>query len=1138
MSSRTTRAKAQLNAANLDKLTSTVQPKSKAKQKPQSVKGRGRSQVAIAAIDRTVEGEGEDQELKREASTGKEQEKENESVKQEDDIAAKSTTKPPPPARKANSKAKAKIEDVFCSCKKGDNGTPMVHCTECKDWYHFSCVNLDEETAGDISVYICPTCSDRTGLRTVMQWEGLNAVEEEAESSNNKITPKITFIRKKNSQTPTAVIGEVRQRSNSGVEVGHLDDSQESDDPGSEDDYKEEEVVLARSSGKRRLRQTYESESGSDDSGISATHRKRRLTKGRPKESTSPGPSAKAKRKTSTAGTQPPPAKKTKTTSSTEDPTRRYCLGKLEELFRGIFLRYPHVHITGISIDEGGVASGSIEKKPEELTEDERATVVANAKQFADELENCVYEIYCEPDKGGNPSAGGKYKDRFRTIQFNLSKTDRVVIHKRIATNQISPKEISLMSSTDLANEELKQSIKIAEQEALEHSILKKTTAPRAKITHKGLEDIEDVNENTQDRERRHEDEERMERERLARLRTIQPRQRTMSISVPPESPVIHQGGNSWGAPPPVPHHAFSPIEGVSSGDFDPQRSSLPINTESDLAMQEPELNLADLINIDDEPRPEVDTTGPLGQSPATSTEPSGGGDEGGVQPPLSTSHPHPTPTPLSPFANVSQPTNLKTMAPAANMDIPDGPGSFNLNSLWSVPARDAPLSPVEQNSNTPSSQEDGVDNAMETSDPLGGGSANDGDFDMFLEEKELLTPEASRELFEGLPAVWNGKISMPLDSTLAQETPVLARQMGGRPMEADSLLWKTLFPSELLRIDGRVPVENSAKFLLQMRMNPTKELVAVAFSPVTEGDPEFQALSDFLIAKGRHGLVFPWGQRPKDHHPGKEMYIIPLLSSDPLPDYMELLDDLKLPKERTCHYMVGIWWLHRGKLAPPPLPPSLPAATPTPTPASLINPTPGLNIPTVLPSQSTTSPTPLQPNPVASLPSQIATLAATLAVDQKALAAEIASLTPEQMDLMMRTLAASSVPGNTAPPLASPPPNQPGSVPSLPGLSPSNLQQPPWLPSIPNMPNMPNYPSVPGYTGTSGTGGISPTQRNRQNSDSARGGGRRGGGGGGGRGSRGRRSDDWSRRPSDSGWGRKRSMQADSSSHGNGGWS
>ena len=92
----------------------------------------------------------------------------------------------------------------------------------------------------------------------------------------------------------------------------------------------------------------------------------------------------------------------------------------------------------------------------------------------------------------------------------------------------------------------------------------------------------------------------------------------------------------------------------------------------------------------------------------------------------------------------------------------------------------------------------------------------------------------------------------MPLDSTIPQETPVVARQLGGRHLEHHSAQWKTLFPSDLLRIDGRVPVDNSNKFLLHMRMNTSKELIAVAFSPTSESsDVGFRILSDVLIAKG-----------------------------------------------------------------------------------------------------------------------------------------------------------------------------------------------------------------------------------------------------------------------------------------------
>jgi len=44
------------------------------------------------------------------------------------------------------------------------------------------------------------------------------------------------------------------------------------------------------------------------------------------------------------------------------------------------------------------------------------------------------------------------YRDRFRTLQFNLSKPDCVVILQRILSGSLSAKEISVMSSTDLAD--------------------------------------------------------------------------------------------------------------------------------------------------------------------------------------------------------------------------------------------------------------------------------------------------------------------------------------------------------------------------------------------------------------------------------------------------------------------------------------------------------------------------------------------------------------------------------------------------------------------------------------------------------------------------------------------------------------
>jgi SPOC domain len=369
-------------------------------------------------------------------------------------------------------------------------------------------------------------------------------------------------------------------------------------------------------------------------------------------------------------------------------------------------------------------------------------------------------------------------------------------------------------------------------------------------------------------------------------------------------------------------------------------------------------------------------------------------------------------------------------------------------------------------------------------------------------------------------------QITMPLDSTIPQETPVVARQLGGRHLEHHSPLWKTLFPSELLRIDGRVPVENSNKFLLHMRMNTAKELIAVAFSPTSEtSDVGFRILSDVLIAKGyvhwfhcyvllhlfvphfrRHGLVFPWGHHPKDHHPGRELYIIPLLSSDPLPDFIELMDNMNLPKVRKVNYLIGIWVLTKGKLASPPAPPPPPALPQIPANLlPLLNPGPSLPVGATQPPQSM-------------LPA--------------AIAAEVATLTPEQIQLMIQTLAGNGtfppVPAPISPQTQVPPSQQhlhapaPPSVPPQPWPNTAQGYRAPY--PVPNSQLHPSPPHQQSYYDRDFRTGPGYDRHDRGDASSGRG--DRGGWRGRGRGSG--RGHESPRKPVDSGWPRRRPQNND----------
>lgn len=49
--------------------------------------------------------------------------------------------------------------DLYCICKKPDNGTFMIGCDgTCDDWFHGKCVGIEEKDKNLIDRYICPNC--------------------------------------------------------------------------------------------------------------------------------------------------------------------------------------------------------------------------------------------------------------------------------------------------------------------------------------------------------------------------------------------------------------------------------------------------------------------------------------------------------------------------------------------------------------------------------------------------------------------------------------------------------------------------------------------------------------------------------------------------------------------------------------------------------------------------------------------------------------------------------------------------------------------------------------------------------------------------------------------------------------------
>uniref|UniRef100_A0A672I190 Lysine-specific demethylase PHF2 n=1 Tax=Salarias fasciatus TaxID=181472 RepID=A0A672I190_SALFA len=57
---------------------------------------------------------------------------------------------------------------VYCICRLPYDVTQfMIECDACKDWFHGSCVEVDEDDAPDIDIYHCPNCEKTHGKSTM-----------------------------------------------------------------------------------------------------------------------------------------------------------------------------------------------------------------------------------------------------------------------------------------------------------------------------------------------------------------------------------------------------------------------------------------------------------------------------------------------------------------------------------------------------------------------------------------------------------------------------------------------------------------------------------------------------------------------------------------------------------------------------------------------------------------------------------------------------------------------------------------------------------------------------------------------------------------------------------------------------------
>jgi hypothetical protein len=537
--------------------------------------------------------------------------------------------------------------------------------------------------------------------------------------------------------------------------------------------------------------------------------------------------------------------------------------------------------------------------------------------EFASVLEKELFDLLNEPDENGRRSARTKYVARFRSLHFTLKSKSYEYFQSRIAKGELDPATILRTEGDDLLSPEQRRKNESVREKSMKGSVKVHMAAPIAKRTHKGEEVIDSFGVDNRleenERERKREDQERAARQR----------ERSLSFSVQGQgSPVSIEAHTSTSPPAP----ALSPTSEAGRADaplspVEPRSSGVDLQPE-DLGLDEDAAAAA---------------------------------------------------------AKVSQKTDKAGKAAVKEERVPEQsnrPTSFNLDSIWgSFKAAPAPPEGAASAEDAVEAEEDKHDSdAMDegTPEPHEAGADEDkaklpDDYDPFAfeneergeteedldvllhgrktNEGESTTPRSSppadkKPSILDLPTVWSGDLTMPEEGGF----PAVAVQVAGRELGVSEQIWRSILP-ERLNVDGRVPTKVATDYLVQNTFAATREMAVVALLPDLSGPsliykekPEADRvlarqkhLIDYFVRKDRHGVVSP----PEPlRRIVKDIYIVPLRASDPVPEFVELLDHkLGDAGERDRDIFIAVLVLQKNLIPAPPStqpPPPMTASQPS----------------------------------------------------------------------------------------------------------------------------------------------------------------------------------------------------------------
>lgn len=154
-------------------------------------------------------------------------------------------------------------------------------------------------------------------------------------------------------------------------------------------------------------------------------------------------------------------------------------------------------------------------------------------------------------------------------------------------------------------------------------------------------------------------------------------------------------------------------------------------------------------------------------------------------------------------------------------------------------------------------------------------------------------------EFFGMKEKIWTGKVKMATVSEFHANALNLFGDVSA------SHLFEILSATAL--IEGRISVSSVLQYFHALRKTPSKEIIAVLFVPTEQNSQGFDILYDYFVKRNRYGVLHSKSNSVKD------AYIIPMPSGNSVPELLDLLPKVDLPKDRNFQYFMGLFVLNKS---------------------------------------------------------------------------------------------------------------------------------------------------------------------------------------------------------------------------------